>query len=99
MAKLIQLINQKSENTEQERKALEKEKKSVHLDIVALETELPMAAKANESMKRVIKRLSTELEMINRKADIARRGCKVADDLLQLHQSTLTTQKNEITGE
>jgi chromosome segregation ATPase len=96
MAKLRELIEHKCNETEQERKALEKEKNRIHIDTVQLELELNCTS--NEAIRRVIKRLQMELEVVNRKTDLAKRGSHALEDLVNSHQNTLKVQGNEISG-
>lgn len=67
LSKLRELIDQKNVNLDQDRKKLEKEKDFIHIDTVQIESELPMLIKENESIKRQIKRLSMDLQVVNRK--------------------------------
>ena len=98
MAKLRVLIEQKCDDTDQTRKSLEKERNTIHFDTVQLETEIPMQAKENEALKRLAKRHLKEVELLNRKREITCRGCDMAKELINSHQSTLKTQENEILG-
>lgn len=98
LAKMRELIENKVVETEEERKALEKEMTHLNIDTANMENELPMIAKENESIRRQIKRFSMELEVISRKTDLTKRGARTAKDLSKSHESTIKTQENEITG-
>eukprot|EP00804_Cyclotella_cryptica_P022440 CCRYP_015086-RA/>CCRYP_015086-RA protein AED:0.29 eAED:0.82 QI:0/0/0/1/0.5/0.33/3/0/858 len=94
MAKLLELIDQKTNETENERKTLENKMAAISVETAQIERiELPMLAKENETSKREIRRLLMELQAINRKVDLAKKGSLVAQDLSKSYMSTLKSHE------
>ena len=95
--KVRELIDAKTVTADKDRGVIQKDWDALNSSTTKLEyTYIPMAKKENEVLKRKIKRQEQELDLMNRKRLLRKKGSSRIDDIIKSNENMLLGQQAEL---
>lgn len=98
-SQLRKLIETKAKAADKERGALQEEADSLTIRTTKLEnTDIPLARRETEVLKRDIKRQEHELGLIGRKIGLSQKAAERINDIIKSNENSLKSQLTELSG-